>query len=258
MVIKLIKRELSDSARSYIPVIVCILLSSILLPIQLRYLETSFVFGILNFVIVIMVFTIFILSIRASFYILYTNLYNRSGYELFTLPVKLWEIMVSKVLTLVIWGLIIGLTSLVSFFLFASIFMGDVPLVIEGIRYFMAEWFPLVLNFDSFLILVNLIVSGLQMCILVFFAGSIANSSYFSRNRAWFAFLFVFLISWVVNVLVSSLGLDFSGISLMGSPYAYNFDRSVLIYDLVFTGVLTGLFFVGTLWFWDNKLEIMN
>lgn len=260
MVIKLIKREISDSSRSFIPVLACILLGSILVPVQLRYMEASLVSAIINFIVVILVFSVFILSIRASFYILYTNLYNRSGYELFTLPVKAWQIIVSKILTLLFWYLVIGVVATLSFILFGIILTGDISLIFEGIGIFMKYVMPEFLNVDALLVLANSLSSTLQACILVFFVGAIANSSFFSRNRAWFALLFFLLISWGVNMVVAGLGIDFVGISFVGSMdgIQMEFNRMVLLGGLVFNLVLTGFYFLGTLWFWDNKLEIMN
>ena len=130
MVIKLVKRELRDSSTSFVPVLAAILAGSVLLPLQIRFFNSiGFLNAIVNIVLMLLFFTAMILSIRASFYILYTNMYNKSGYELFTLPVKLWEIVVSKLITLVIWYVALSIVTGVGMVLMTAILSGDIGFI---------------------------------------------------------------------------------------------------------------------------------
>lgn len=260
MVIQLVKRELRDSSRSFVPVLISIILGSVLLPLQLRILSSSFLSAIINFVFVILMFTIIYLSIKASFYILYTNLYNRSGYELFTLPVKLWEIIASKLITLWIWGVLISIVSVVAFFMFAVLLSGEFQLILQVLLEGVRDVLPYLWTGDAWLVILNMSVSSIQFSILVFFAGAIANSSFFTRNRAWWAFLFVFLISWLVGIFSGAIGLEAGGLNFLmaDTGISVDIDQAQIWFTTLFNITLCGLYFFGALWFWDNKLEVMN
>lgn len=265
MVIKLVKRELRDSSTSFVPVLAAILAGSVLLPLQIRFFNSiGFLNAIVNIVLMLLFFTAMILSIRASFYILYTNMYNKSGYELFTLPVKLWEIVVSKLITLVIWYVALSIVTGVGMVLMTAILSGDIGFIFEQIGYafsFFSDYFS---SSDVLLTVLVGTLGLLRDVLVIFFAGAVANSSRFSKNRAWWTFLFVVLLSWGVSLISTSLDLNlFRGFNLVLygnsiSSFTLGIVPGLVIAITAFELVLSGLFFFGTLWFWDNKLEILN
>lgn len=265
MVIKLVKRELRDSSNSFVPVLVAILAGSVLLPLQIRFFDSiGFLNAIVNIILMLLFFTAMILSIRASFYILYTNMYNKSGYELFTLPVKLWEILVSKLITLVIWYIALSVVTGVGMVLMTSILSGDIGFIFDQIGYAFKVLGMYFSSSDVFFTTLVGLLGLLRNVLMIFFAGAIANSSRFSKNRAWWTFLFVVLLSWGVSLISSSLDLNlFRGFNFIfyGSDmpvFSLGIELGLVLAISAFELVLIGLLFFGTVWFWDNKLEILN
>lgn len=262
MVIKLMKRELRDSARSFIPVIACILLGSILIPVQLNNFSSSFLSAVINLVLVVVMFSIFILTVRASIYVLYTNLYNQSGYELFTLPIKLWQIIVSKILTLLLWYIAITLVSYIGIILMFVILSGDITMVFEGIGDFIYAITHYGIEMEVLTMLLYMFIGSLQSAVLIFLGGSIANSSYFTKRRGWWTLLFVILISWGLSQFSSLVGMNlfnfFDGFIIDNSSLNVTMDVGRVLIASLYELLITGFLFMGTLWMWDNKLEIMN
>lgn len=266
MVINLVKRELRLSFRSYAIVLACIVLGAILIPLQIRFLTSTIVNMIFGTLMSVLFFGLIIMSIRASIYIYYTNIYNESGYELFTFPIKLWQIIVSKLITIFIWGVIVSVVAAVSFVLMIAMIEGDMSIIWEAIS---TTFNSIVkyLNVGDALAMIAFTASySIEISCLIFLAGAIANSSFITKRRTMWAVILFFVISGLVNATFRQFGISsgqFNFFSLVftgpgDTDFVIALERGNLLILSLISFITSGVYIAGTLWFWDNKLEIMN
>ena len=261
MVGKLIKREMKDSVKYYGPVQILILVLFVSMGLMIRSIEmdsgsnfTNIFVMISMLAIVAVSFGLMILSLLANIYIVYTSMYGDRGYDLFTLPVTSMQIIISKILTIVIWSLISFVTAMVGIFVFLVIvgqlsnFMYGVGLIFKNFDVIFAG---IAEDFGSIvLFLVDLLVAWIFGSVLMLFAGAAVNTSRIQKNRGLFAVLIYYLISTVTS-LATNYGLMF-----MSSSQLY-FNTTTTVAAMVFKIALMGILLYGTKWFWEKKLEIL-
>jgi len=123
---KLLKYEVKATARWFIPLYLALLLFSFinrfLNPFELA--ESSISVSLQTTLSVLSVFIYFALIVGILVMTLiimiqrfYKNLLGEEGYLMFTLPVKTWQLIVSKLLTSLMWGLISLLVVMCSIFI---------------------------------------------------------------------------------------------------------------------------------------------
>ncbi|HZJ87046.1 MAG TPA: hypothetical protein VFC75_02380 [Erysipelothrix sp.] len=279
MVLKLIKNEFKESQSKFMPIIGLIAMSSVVLGVMVK---TNFQ-EMITLILLLVVFGLgvgsAVLSVMAFIDLLYTSLYNKNGYRLFTYPVETWEILVSKVVVFILWYLIIGAVTIVSVGLLGLIVFSGTDVL---------------KNFGSFLSYINtqielrayLTFGFYQLSSLIFgavfflFIGSITNSAFIQNHRKFYTFiLYVILLSISSNVFAKVVGniggLDISvnpGLFIDGVPqfqlgmsWAEIFNITTNIKELqrlllasLMTLAASGILTLGTLWFWNNKLEIIE
>ena len=74
-------------------------------------------------------------------------------------------------------------------------------------------------------------------------------------------FVIIILVNFVIANVMSLIGVnDVSMLSFYFESNMMNFDMDTTrVLILTFVDLLwVGIFTVGTIWFWDNKLEILN
>ena len=267
MVIKLVKREFAESKKAFIPVLGAILAGSLLFAIQIKLIENSSMGTaslVTNFVGIIL-FTLFVsvivLSVRASLTILYSSMYGEGGYELFTLPVKGWQIIVAKVITLSFWSILSTLVGIIGGLLITLILTGSFDLITEAFREITYLFRDILTNENSLALLLSTFMASLKGLALIFLAGSIANSSLISKRRALMTFVIIIMVNFVIANVMSLTGInDTSVLSFYFESDIVNFDldtgRLLILTFIDFLWI--GIFTFGTIWFWENKLEILN
>ncbi len=267
MVIKLIKREFAESKKAFIPVLGAILVGSLLFAVQIKLVENSGnnAFSLVTNFVGIILFTLFIsvivLSIRASLTILYSSMYGEGGYELFTLPVKGWQIIVAKVITLSFWSILSTVVGVIGGLMITLILTGSFDLIIEALGQFSYVFRDLFKNQYAFIMLLSSFIASIKGLALIFLAGAIANSSLISKRRSLMTFVIIILVNFVIANVMSLIGVnDVSMLSFYFESNMMNFDMDTTrVLILTFVDLLwVGIFTVGTIWFWDNKLEILN
>ena len=178
----------------------------------------------------------------------YRNLFSDEGYLTHTLPVKSWKILLSKLLSSVVWALI-GYAAILAGLLI--ILLGVVP---EAFPY-IGETIDRIVEAGAvgtvlltlFGGLVNLCCGLLQVFLAITIGCAIAN-----KHRIWAAigiYAAISVVSYILNVIVSAPSV-FSW--LMGSAIYYRGDsysivgslNTVLILGVVKNaGIATGCFF---------------
>ena len=280
MVGKLIKHEFLESKRKFIPVIGTIAAATLILVTMIKGgFGSNFLIVTTSFILVGLFFASIVMTIMAFIHVLYTSVYNKRGYQLFTLPVKTWEIIVAKLAITFIWTIIMmlvsGLAILIVFFVALS---GNevMPYISSGFNYLFTS---IELRYYAVSLLSQ--ITGTIFTFATFmFVGSIVHSEFVQNRRGLIMFIGFLVLTVIVNNVValfitSGLPIDFiPNPDAVMNPGMY--DPLVSGWESYFTlstnvqvlqshmllAVIKGLlgvgFIFGTIWFWDNKLEIID
>lgn len=285
MVGKLVKHDFLESRRKFVPVVGSIVALTLII---LMLTRSEFSGGGASFIMSVSILLMFGLSIAAvvlSFMayidLLYTSMYNKNGYKLFTLPVKSWEIVASKIIVSFIWTIIISAVTIVSAYLFLLITMSG----FEGWEYITSFFKYLTAQVDIRVFAVwtlNVIASTIFSISLFLFVGSIVGSSYVQNKRNFKMFVFYLITAIVVGNVIGLLNLNASIFEVSFSPELLEsaimsgFDPLVdgwetimqfyvnvegiqhMVYLALIRLCIGSLFIYGTIWFWNNKLEIID
>ncbi|HEY4537976.1 MAG TPA: hypothetical protein VIG45_05930 [Erysipelothrix sp.] len=265
MVGKLIKNGFKDSSQAYVPVFTLIAVSTVLALLNVwtvDELSLRFISGILNLIIFGLIVAIGVLSYRANIYVLYTSIYKKNSYRLFTLPVKSWEILISKLVVAFVWSFLVGIATLFSIFIIISVVGADLGIIWELTKTSLEGLKIAFSNPATLILMADLLVRVLWGYALILFASSIAHSSWIHKNRGIMTFI-IFLLTLVFLSKISALfGADMA-------TYLATFDVVELIEGnlMIETGPMIWILFyeilvvvflsIGTVWMWDHKLEII-
>ena len=154
--------------------------------------------------------TLMVLSMLAAFTLcfviciirFYSGLLRREGYLMFTLPVKPWQLLLSKFLTALFT---LAVTAVLSYGGIALMFSGTtgVQQLLHGIKEFFGA-----LSFGPALLFVLLMLAALANMILrVYFVSCLGHL--FRRMRIFFSILFYYIISILIQVaaMVAIMGI---------------------------------------------------
>ena len=108
---KLIKHEFKEASRRFVMILGMIVAASIILALSFN-MEAIYNEGVILVMLMLILMglgiAVVVMSFMAFIDLLYTSLYNKNGYRLFTLPVETWEIIVAKISVYAIWNAIVG------------------------------------------------------------------------------------------------------------------------------------------------------
>lgn len=266
MVGKLIKHDILDSRKAHLPVFGMILAGTVLAISSLYMAKDpnnllSFVSSLVNLLIFGLVVAIMVMSFKASIYILYTSIYKENAYRLFTLPVKTWQILLSKIVTAVVWSFLVGLATLVSVGLIAGVASEDVFIIFRGMGELITQVFTYITPSLIFAFITDMSLKMLVSYMIILFAGSFGNSSFITKNRGIITFVIVLLTSSIYGRVSGLFGADFATVvsrynlsAVMSGSIRINFTEFIWVY--AFDGIVIASLVMATLWLWNNKLEI--
>lgn len=190
------------------------------------------------FVIVILALTVFGSFVTAFFYIISSfrkELYEDRGYLTFSLPLTGKQVLGSKLLTALIWGTVLLVSSILYNIILGIILFGDV--FSEGLKlvYDFSINSPGFTSFILAMILVS-IVSGISTLLLMYFSITLSKVSISNKKLGglWFIFFLVLnsitsyftliaskLVPYYLNVNTFSILNAKNIISDLGNPTAY-------------------------------------
>lgn len=260
MVIKLVKRDMRDSKKYYVPILIIIVALFTLLGLMIRSFDGSYYSDVANIVgalsvvgIVALTFGLLILSVLANIYILYTSVYGDRGYDLFTMPVTSGQIIISKMLTIFFWSVLSMVAVGIGFFFFLATtnllneFFIGLQILLENLSYIFAD-----LDMTNVAIFgLSAVVSWFFTAALMLFAGAVANSSKFQKNRGIIAVGIYYLIVFSLN-LIQTLVIKESMTQIF-----FQGNSTVVLISALFDLLIVGVLLFGVKWLWDNKLEIL-
>lgn len=263
MVITLIRKELRDSLNIFTPItaITVALVILVYAPIANTFINgdaflsesSATLLMIVSLLLVSFTIALFVLSVMAFVKVLYTNIYNNKGYELFTLPVKAWEIIVAKMATLIIWTAVIGLFGYLSLMV-THLFIGDLELITDSFFGIFQIVFMNVKDFTSgFRMISAELLSTLISFLTILLAGAFANSKYVQRNRAGVAFVIFIVITLGLSYAENTFFIQNNVISMLTEPYYLTQSYYLIVATRLLEVILM---FVGIVYLWENKLEL--
>ena len=206
MMRKLLKYDLRANMKIFI-----LIWPAMLLFAGLQRLLLNFHYeGALASALITLLTTLMVLSMLAAFTLcfviciirFYSGLLRREGYLMFTLPVKPWQLLLSKFLTALFT---LAVTAVLSYGGIALMFSGTtgVQQLLHGIKEFFGA-----LSFEPALLFVLLMLAALANMILrVYFVSCLGHL--FRRMRIFFSILFYYIITILIQVaaMVAIMGI---------------------------------------------------
>lgn len=253
MFFKLLKHDLKMNVKPFVTMYIIFFVATMMYFNIIRYSQLEgptifdtyalnlIIFGsFIGFLVVVGVIVLVVNSI--SF--IKTTMFDDAGYLTMTLPVSRHLLLWSKVATLLFWIIISYVATVLIMFVNCSLVFGSVK-ELQFLMTSIIEWFQYVPNQAG--LFLNTISSLLFQVILLIFVMAFVNSS-ISPWKNYFLSLLMFIIinalrDWAQVSIFNSYGQD-----LLGQSTNW---ISILISLLLFT-----IFYFGTVWLIDRKLEI--
>jgi hypothetical protein len=215
---KLIKHETRATSRIFLPLYGALLILTIFTKLALAFGAPDFfsdnvatnpvievVLGIsftLYFIAVVALSAMTLVMIIQRFY---KNLFTDEGYLMFSLPVKTWELVLSKLLVGLIWSAVCTLMIVISFFILSlgSFTMMDLT---QGISMAYTEFystFGTSLNVLIFEIMMLIVISTISSILMIYV--SIAIGQLFNQHRIVASFGAYIVITIALQIIGSIL-----------------------------------------------------
>lgn len=251
---KLLKYEFKATSRTFLPMYIALLLVAVINRcFRAGDIETAFgismalivglfiALGVVTFVVIIQRFN--------------KNLLEDEGYLMFTLPVKVPELIFSKLLISFFWNLLSGVVAFITFL----ILVGDKIFFQNMIIDFGEVWgkfsqmtvSELGIAPQAFIIL--MIVTGVlgyaALIFQIYLSLSTAQLPVFNKHRGIIAFVSFFVINVVVRIVVVTINCFF--------PFeVFNEFMPTIIYLCIYSAITSSLFYAGTHFILSKHLNL--
>lgn len=208
MLRKLIRHEMTATARIMLPMLLIVLLAAVggnLSTYQLLEADNGFLsaIGVLLLMgFVLSIFAACILSFVLMIRRFYKNLLSDEGYLMMTLPVTVHEHIVGKLIVSVVWFALTGLTVFLSIFILlfqaepAMRFIREVAEIFGVVIRYQYGWHALVMGVELLLIFA---AGTASMCLGIYAAMAIGHS--FTSRKTLLSFAAYFLMQFGFNVV---------------------------------------------------------
>lgn len=210
----------------------------------------------LVFIYVLMIQAIFIMTIFMIITRFYRNLLGDEGYLMHTLPVKTHELIISKGVVAIIWGIIAILSGLLSGFLF-SVTSGILRVILQELTWsrFM-EFVSRIMTSEFALGLVLLFVGSLASILGFYFAMSIGSLA--NKNKIFYMVLAYIVIQIIMSVIFTIIGEVNGGFlgNIFGAVFTNRSFDGILIVQIIQQAIAGIAFFFGTNYILKNKLNL--
>lgn len=265
MFARLLKQQLKSTYKIFNILYASIIILGLLLGLSFK-IETAFT--IIMVVFVYSIFGVLIFYIANMLKICSTSLYGKRGYLTFCIPVSPHHLIISKILTIFLYGFGLTLSVIIAIFL-ASILISpkDTASIFGEIGSFIQTIFsnPLV----TIISFINYFVSFTASLMLIFFAFALANTGIFNKKRSGMAVLIFIGINIVLEVILSLFAdfnlsicvniYDSSKLAILTTMQINNSGEYVPFFSFTsfFINLLSLIgFYFGTIYLMKNKLEL--
>lgn len=207
MLSKLLKYDLRANLKIYLFVWPAIIALALIDRLSLTVQIGGSLGTIFTITTMLALFAACILALVISIIRFYSGLLRNEGYLMFTLPVKSWQLILSKFLTAL---LTLAVTIVLSIFCAVFVFKG-----IDGLLFFLSELFRTSDIPTGITLVLTLLICGVSLCLSIlqiYLACSIGHL--FRRRRILFSILFYYAISIAVEffTLVLTVGIIGTGV----------------------------------------------
>jgi len=266
MLKKLMKYEIKATARIFLPLIIMLFACAFITRI-LRLLPQAdfsrFNIQSIAYLISMLIYIILFAGIVAGTLIImiqrfYKNLLGDSGYLMFTLPVKTWQHIFSKLLVAMMWTVLNMLAAVITIFIIAA----DESLITVLAK----GWKPFINSFlgadlpMNLLISVEIIVIGilcLAAAILQIYA-AIALGHMFNKHKLLLSFVMYIILNTILQVAVTIIAVILGG-SLNNLPSTLSVNvvaQLIMILIIAICALFTVGYYALTNYLLKNKLNL--
>lgn len=201
----------------------------------------------------------------------YKNLFTDEGYLTFTLPVKTSQIILSKLLTAIIWTIIVVISTVIGIFIFvifgtSSEFINYevIDAIVKFFHYVTNLEF--ISNFDLILIgleyLIYLFISLVTSILLMYLAITLGAITA-KKHKILASVGFYFIISTIVSIIetiaefITISFIDKNLFSLSGNiDFNFNYFYLIVLPGLILCCILSVVYFTVNKFILDKKLNI--
>lgn len=267
MLSKLLKYELKATGRIFLPLFVALLMFAgitrfISPPMGPEKWATPAIISM--FVYICIMAGIFVMTFIMMIQRFNKNLLSDEGYLMFTLPVKPWKHIVSKLFVSMLWMVASGIVAFISVLIIA-LEKGDFTKFTEAFATFYHQAFEQLgtsIYILSFEIIIGILVS-LASGILIVYA-SIAIGHLINEHKmlaSFGAFIILSTLSQFLFILISFIpeGAYFSNINISSYNDFISMQwliQTVMAYGIIFTGLLSAAFFAVTNLILSKRLNL--
>lgn len=257
MFFKLCKNELKSSYRSFLVLYAILLISALLFDGNSDGMFS--IIMILTYSVVFLVLCImYMVTLIRNYHI---SMFSRNAYLTHTLPVSSTQLLLSKTVCAAFWYVISSIAFIIS-------------IIIVTMRMLNFDWSALIDAFslmtdngavvNALLSLMEMIFSAIEFVLLIFLVMNAVHTKYVRKFRfvvAIILYIIIYLIvDFVFNNLLTSLfdipSLESFFVSLTLHVNASSMGLQVLLYSIVKSIILSILYFLGSRYILDYKMEI--
>ena len=275
MLTKLLKNEIKATGRIFLPLYGALLILTIVTKLALAFGAPDFfsdnvatnpfmevVIGIsftLYFIAVVALSVMTLVMIIQRFY---KNLFTDEGYLMFSLPVKTWELVLSKLLVGLMWSAVCTLMFVISFFILSlgSFTMMDLT---QGISAAYTDYFSTFgtsLNVLILEIIIFVVVSTIASILMIYV--SIAIGQLFNQHRIVASFGAYIVITIAIQI-ISSIMMAIFAIGNLDTVISQGNDiQAMQMMHWIINGttflnvILCGGFYFATQYIMKNRLNL--
>lgn len=252
--LKLMKYELKCTYRSFGLVYVVILAASFFLTPDSNGSKAAVILAMIyGIAIGTLVVMIFVTVIRNY----YTSMFQKQGYLTQTLPVKSYELITSKLLIAYFWIVVSILVIIISTFIIAfKANNANFNDILEILRMLLKS----TMDRDFWLVIGYCIVTPLESILLFYLTMTAVHTKFVRKHRVLLGIALYFVISYAVSFITNTV------LSLTNGTFdtVYFQSTSVLQFQtemqtwmmLGISAILAVVYFIGTCYILDHKLEI--
>jgi len=252
---KLLKYEIKATARIFLPLVAVLLviagINRLVSELSNKSMQTPQIISMILYVTILI--GVFVMTLVVMIQRFYKNLLTDEGYLMFTLPVKAWQHITSKLVVSLMWTFICSIAAFISVLIIAS---GDI-LTPQAIRNLISELSNFFSTFGSsaVLVIIEIILSaiiGLASNVLLIYA-SIAIGHLFTRHRiigAIVAFILLNTAAQVILTITGALATGFTfkyyGNSVNDVSFVINSIHSIMWLSIIYSLLFAVGYFVLT------------
>jgi hypothetical protein len=265
---KLLKYEIKATARLFLPLYLTIVVFAVINRFFLAMPnlgDKSFSFYSLAVTISMIVFvTLMVGLVVMTLFVLiqrfYKNLLGDEGYLMFTLPVKSWSHILSKLIISMLWTIA---SSIVAFCSILLIFSKNIN-ISELLNELSVAYNQIVQQFGAYTYLINLeviifVLLNLASTILIIYA-AIALGHLFNKHKLLSSFGMYIVLQIISQMIMSLAGFIFFNLAIFKpeSTFIPNvlLVNGILLLSILFSGAFTAGYFFLTNYILKRKLNL--